>query len=127
MTQTLNAISRGVKVERWFTQKGMKCAEKLDLGQLVLESWSYNSKLELGARDEPIRTDRESRSGKRAKPSCGGPGGEGRGKCHSRCPRGRGCGPCLRTWHFQCGGAAFTRRAESTNRRGHPDPSHQGS
>jgi hypothetical protein len=26
-----------------------------------------------------------------------------RGKCHSRCPRRRGCGPCLRTWRFQCG------------------------
>src|SRR5215813_14948721 len=55
-----------------------------------------------------------------------GPSGEGRGKCHSRCPRRRGCGPCLRTWHFQCGGAACTQRAESTNRRGHPDRSQQG-
>src|SRR5258705_591993 len=33
----------------------------------------------------------------------------------------------VRTWHFQCGGAACTRRAESTNRRGHPDRSQQGS
>src|SRR6516165_1460014 len=49
MTQTLNAISRGVKFRRWFTQEGMKCAEKLDLGGLVLESWSYNSKARAGS------------------------------------------------------------------------------
>ena len=29
--------------------------------------------------------------------------------------------------HFQCGGAARTRGAESTNRRDHPDRSQQGS
>src|ERR1700737_2117957 len=85
------------------------------------------AELELGARDEPIRTDRESRSDNRAKPSDGGPGGEGRGKRRSRCPLGRRGGPCLRPRRFQCGGAARTRGAESTNRREHRDRSQQGS
>src|SRR3984893_3873579 len=59
------------------------------------------------------------------KPSDGGPGGEGRGKRRSRCPLGRRGGPCLRPRRFQCGGAARTRGAESTNRREHR--SQQGS
>src|ERR1700730_9278298 len=61
------------------------------------------------------------------KPSDGGPGGEGRGKRRSRCPLGRRGGPCLRPRRFQCGGAARTRGAESTNRREHRDRSQQGS
>src|ERR1700738_2979807 len=61
------------------------------------------------------------------KPSDGGPGGEGRGKRRSRCPLGRRGGPGLRPRRFQCGGAARTRGAESTNRREHRDRSQQGS
>src|SRR6202040_3157926 len=53
-------------------------------------------------------------------------GGLWRSKRHSRCPLGRRRGPCLRPWHFQCGGAARTRGAESANRRDHPDRSQQG-
>src|SRR5467141_5050517 len=49
------------------------------------------------------------------------------GKRHSRWPLGRREGPCLRPWQFQCGGAARTPGAESTNRRNHRNRSQQGS
>src|SRR5467141_3499475 len=49
------------------------------------------------------------------------------GKRHSRWPLGRREGPCLRPWYFQCGGAARTRGAESTNRENHRNRSQQGS
>src|SRR5262249_24543782 len=44
---------------------------------------------------------------------------EGRGERHSRFPRGRRGGPCVRPRHFQCGGTARTEGAESTKRRDH--------
>src|ERR1700680_5160565 len=49
------------------------------------------------------------------------------GKRHSRGPLGQRGGPCLRPRHFQCGGAARTRGAESTNRREHQNRGQQGS
>src|SRR4029453_4420565 len=42
-------------------------------------------------------------------------------------PLGRRGGPCFRPWQFQCGGAARTPGAESTNRRNHRNRSQQGS
>jgi hypothetical protein len=45
MTQTLRVISTGAKV----AQKDVKCAENVDLGGLVLESWSHNSKARAGS------------------------------------------------------------------------------
>src|SRR6516165_43579 len=55
------------------------------------------------------------------------PGGKGRRSRHSRLPRGWGGGACLGPRHFQCGGPACTRGAESTKRRGHQNSSQQNS